>query len=151
MKIKRLEIIGFKSFVDKVSLDFPQGITAVVGPNGCGKSNVVDAIRWGMGEQSARNLRGKTMEDIIFSGCESRKALGMAEVSIIFSAEDGRVPVKYLNFSEIQVTRRIYRDGESEFFLNKTPCRLMDITEPFTGPPAGARRYSSNKQGRRAK
>ena len=148
MKIKRLEIIGFKSFVDKVTLDFPHGVTAVVGPNGCGKSNIVDAIRWVMGEQSARNLRGKTMEDIIFSGCESRKALGMAEVSLIFSAEDGRVPAKYLNFSEIQVTRRIYRDGESEFFLNKTPCRLMDITELFMDTGVGARAYSIIEQGR---
>ncbi len=148
MKIKRLEIIGFKSFVDKVSFDFPQGITAVVGPNGCGKSNIVDAIRWVMGEQSAKNLRGKSMEDLIFGGSESRKPLGMAEVSLIFSADDGRVPAKYLNFSEIQVTRRLYRDGESEYFLNKTPCRLMDISELFMDTGVGARAYSIIEQGR---
>ncbi|MCM2358921.1 MAG: chromosome segregation protein SMC [Geobacteraceae bacterium] len=148
MKIKRLEIIGFKSFVDRVSLDFPQGITAVVGPNGCGKSNIVDAIRWVMGEQSARNLRGKSMEDVIFGGCESRKPLGMAEVSLVFSAEDGRVPAKYLNYSEIQVTRRLYRDGESEYLLNKTPCRLMDIAELFMDTGVGARAYSIIEQGR---
>ncbi len=148
MKIKRLEIIGFKSFVDRTILDFPQGVTAVVGPNGCGKSNIVDAIRWVMGEQSVKNLRGRQMEDVIFGGSESRKPLGMAEVSLVFSAEDGRVPAKYLNFSEIQVTRRIYRDGESEYFLNKTPCRLMDIAELFMDTGVGARAYSIIEQGR---
>ncbi len=148
MKIKRVEIIGFKSFVDKVSLDFQQGITAIVGPNGCGKSNIVDAIRWVMGEQSAKNLRGSSMEDIIFIGSQLRKPVGMAEVSIIFSTEDGRVPAKYLNFHEIQVTRRIYRDGESEYFLNKTPCRLLDITELFMDTGVGAKAYSIIEQGK---
>jgi chromosome segregation protein len=148
MKIKRLEISGFKSFVEKATFDFPAGVTAVVGPNGCGKSNVVDAIRWVMGEQSAKNLRGRMMEDIIFGGCESRKPLGMAEVSLIFSTDDGRIPAKYLNFSEIQVTRRLYRDGESEYLLNKTPCRLMDITELFMDTGVGARAYSIIEQGR---
>lgn len=148
MKIKRLEIIGFKSFLDKVSLDFTQGITAIVGPNGCGKSNIVDAIRWVMGEQSARNLRGKNMEDVIFGGSESRKPLGMAEVSLVFSAEDNKIPAKYLNFTEIQVTRRLYRDGESEYLLNKTPCRLMDVAELFMDTGIGARAYSIIEQGR---
>ncbi|WP_306534512.1 chromosome segregation protein SMC [Geobacter sp.] len=148
MRIKRLDISGFKSFVDKVSLDFQQGITSIVGPNGCGKSNVVDAIRWVMGEQSAKNLRGKSMEDIIFGGSESRKPLGMAEVSMFFSTDDGRVPAKYLNYSEIQVTRRLYRDGESDYFLNKTPCRLMDITELFMDTGVGARAYSIIEQGK---
>jgi chromosome segregation protein len=148
MKIKRLEILGFKSFQDKVSLDFPQAITGVVGPNGCGKSNVVDAIRWVMGEQSAKNLRGKSMEDIIFGGTEFRKPLGMAEVSLFFSTDDGRVPAKYLNFSEIQVTRRLYRDGESEYLLNKTPCRLMDVAELFMDTGIGARAYSIIEQGK---
>ena len=148
MKIKRLEILGFKSFQDKVSLDFPQAITGVVGPNGCGKSNVVDAIRWVMGEQSAKNLRGKSMEDIIFGGTEFRKPLGMAEVSIFFSTDDGRVPAKYLNFSEIQVTRRLYRDGDSEYLLNKTPCRLLDVAELFMDTGIGARAYSIIEQGK---
>ena len=148
MKIKRIEIIGFKSFVDRTVLDFPSGVTAVVGPNGCGKSNVVDAIRWVMGEQSAKNLRGKQMEDVIFAGSETRKPLGMAEVSLVFSTEDGRVPAKYLNYSEIQVTRRLYRDGESEYSLNKTPCRLMDINELFMDTGVGARAYSIIEQGR---
>ena len=148
MKIKRLEISGFKSFVDRASLDFQQGVTGIVGPNGCGKSNVVDAIRWVMGEQSAKNLRGRSMEDIIFGGSEFRKPVGMAEVSMVFSTEDGRVPAKYLNYSEIQVTRRLYRDGESEYFLNKTPCRLMDITELFMDTGVGARAYSIIEQGK---
>ena len=148
MKIKRLEISGFKSFVEKASFDFPAGVTAVVGPNGCGKSNVVDAIRWVMGEQSAKNLRGRQMEDVIFGGSESRKPLGMAEVSLVFSTEDGHIPAKYLNYSEIQVTRRLYRDGESEYLLNKTPCRLMDITELFMDTGVGARAYSIIEQGR---
>ncbi|RNC67501.1 MAG: chromosome segregation protein SMC [Desulfuromonadales bacterium] len=148
MKIKRLDIVGFKSFVDRVTLDFQQGITGIVGPNGCGKSNVVDAIRWVMGEQSAKNLRGKSMEDIIFGGSERRKPLGMAEVSMVFSTQDGRVPAKYLSYSEIQVTRRLYRDGESDYFLNKTPCRLMDITELFMDTGVGARAYSIIEQGK---
>ncbi|MCM0082673.1 chromosome segregation protein SMC [Geomonas sp. Red32] len=148
MKIKRLEIQGFKSFQDKVSLDFNQNITGVVGPNGCGKSNVCDAIRWVMGEQSAKNLRGKAMEDIIFNGTEFRKPLGMAEVSLFFSTEDGRVPAKYLNFAEIQVTRRLYRNGDSEYLLNKTPCRLLDIAELFMDTGIGARAYSIIEQGK---
>jgi chromosome segregation protein len=148
MKIKRLEIHGFKSFKDKAVLDFNQAITGVVGPNGCGKSNVVDAIRWVMGEQSAKNLRGKAMEDIIFGGTELHKPLGMAEVSLFFSTEDGRVPAKYLSFSEIQVTRRLYRDGESDYLLNKTPCRLLDIAELFMDTGIGARAYSIIEQGK---
>jgi chromosome segregation protein len=148
MKIKRLEIHGFKSFQDKAVLDFNQPITGVVGPNGCGKSNVVDAIRWVMGEQSAKNLRGKSMEDIIFGGTEFRKPLGMAEVSLFFSTEDGRVPAKYLNFSEIQVTRRLYRDGDSDYLLNKTPCRLLDIAELFMDTGIGAKAYSIIEQGK---
>ena len=148
MKIKQLEILGFKSFVDKVSLDFQQPITGIVGPNGCGKSNIVDAIRWGMGEQSAKNLRGKHMEDIIFGGSENRKPLGMAEVSLIFTTEDSAVPAKYLAFTEIQVTRRLYRDGESEYYLNKTPCRLLDIAELFMDTGVGTRAYSIIEQGK---
>ncbi len=148
MRIKRLDILGFKSFVDKVSLDFQAGITSIVGPNGCGKSNIVDAIRWVMGEQSVKNLRGRQMEDIIFAGSESRKPLGMAEVSLIFSTDDGRVPAKYLNFSEIQVTRRLFRDGDSEYFINKTPCRLLDIAELFMDTGVGAKAYSIIEQGK---
>ncbi|GAB4298370.1 MAG: chromosome segregation protein SMC [Desulfuromonadia bacterium] len=148
MKIKRLDIQGFKSFVDRVTFDFTAPISAIVGPNGCGKSNVVDAIRWVMGEQSAKNLRGKQMEDVIFNGSESRKPLGMAEVTIVFSTDDGRAPARYLDFAEIEVTRRLYRDGESEYLINRTPCRLMDITELFLDTGVGTKAYSIIEQGR---
>jgi chromosome segregation protein len=148
VKIKRLEISGFKSFADKVVLDFQQNVTGVVGPNGCGKSNIVDAIRWCMGEQSAKNLRGKAMEDVIFVGSETRKPLGVAEVSLVFSTEDGRAPAKYLDYAEIQLTRRLYRDGDSDYLINKTPCRLLDITELFMDTGVGTRAYSIIEQGK---
>ncbi|MHB8056444.1 MAG: chromosome segregation protein SMC [Desulfuromonadaceae bacterium] len=148
MKIKRLEISGFKSFADKVVLDFQSNVTGVVGPNGCGKSNIVDAIRWCMGEQSAKNLRGKAMEDVIFVGSDNRKPLGMAEVSLVFSTEDGRAPAKYLDYAEIQLTRRLYRDGDSDYLINKTPCRLLDITELFMDTGVGTRAYSIIEQGK---
>jgi chromosome segregation protein len=147
MKIKRVEIIGFKSFVDRVSFDFQEGITSIVGPNGCGKSNVVDAIRWAMGEQSAKNLRGRSMEDVIFGGSESRKPLGMAEVSMVFDTAAGG-PAMLRDCAEVMVTRRLYRDGESEYLLNKTPCRLLDITELFMDTGIGARTYSIIEQGK---
>jgi chromosome segregation protein len=148
MQIKRLEIVGFKSFVDRVTLDFSDGISAVVGPNGCGKSNIVDAIRWAMGEQSAKKLRGLAMEDVIFNGSESRKPLGMAEVSIIFSNDRALGPPTVRDFPEIMITRRLYRNGESEYLLNKTPCRLLDITETFLDTGVGARAYSIIEQGK---
>lgn len=148
MKIKRLDIVGFKSFVDKVSLDFQHGITGVVGPNGCGKSNIVDAIRWAMGEQNARHLRGRMMEDVIFGGSESRKPHGMAQVSIVFDNSAGVCPPAYRDFAEVMITRRLYRSGESEYLINKTPCRLLDITELFMDTGVGARAYSIIEQGK---
>ncbi|WP_432822870.1 chromosome segregation protein SMC [Trichloromonas sp.] len=148
MKIKRVEIHGFKSFVDRVSLDFEQGITAILGPNGCGKSNIVDAIRWSMGEQNAKNLRGRSMEDVIFGGSETRKPLGMAEVSMVFANEDGLAPTAFREYSEIMVTRRLFRNGDSEYLINKTPCRLLDITELFMDTGIGARAYSIIEQGK---
>lgn len=148
MQIKRIEIVGFKSFVDRVTLDLSEGISAVVGPNGCGKSNIVDAIRWVMGEQSAKNLRGTAMEDIIFGGSESRKPLGMAEVSMIFSNEKGLGPPGIRDYPEIMITRRLYRNGDSDYLLNKTPCRLLDITELFMDTGVGARAYSIIEQGK---
>jgi chromosome segregation protein len=147
MRIKRLEVQGFKSFCDRSVLTFNQPITGVVGPNGCGKSNIVDAIRWCMGEQSAKHLRGKSMDDVIFAGSDSRGPLGMCEVTLVFE-NDGRVPLEYLAYSEIAVTRKLYRDGTSEYFLNKTPCRLRDITEFFLGTGVGAKAYSIIEQGR---
>ncbi|HXU71513.1 MAG TPA: chromosome segregation protein SMC [Polyangia bacterium] len=147
MRIKRLEVQGFKSFCDRSVLTFNEPITGVVGPNGCGKSNIVDAIRWCMGEQSAKHLRGKSMDDVIFAGSDSRGPLGMCEVTLVFE-NDGRVPLEYLAYSEIAVTRKLYRDGTSEYYLNKTPCRLRDITEFFLGTGVGAKAYSIIEQGR---
>src|SRR5437588_7282950 len=148
MKIRRLEISGFKSFADRVVFSFDDGITGVVGPNGCGKSNVVDAVRWAMGEQSAKHLRGRAMEDVIFSGSESRPATGMAEVSLTFQNAGRLVPPQYAGFGEITVTRRLFRNGDSEYEINKTACRLMDITELFLGTGVGTRAYSIIEQGR---
>ncbi len=148
MKIKRIEITGFKSFVERTILTFDDGITSIVGPNGCGKSNVVDAIRWVMGEQNARFLRGKLMEDVIFGGSESRKPLGMAEVTLIMDNSSGLAPAAFREYAEIQITRRLYRNGESEYQLNKTSCRLLDITELFMDTGVGTRAYSIIEQGK---
>ncbi|MCC6746578.1 MAG: chromosome segregation protein SMC [Deltaproteobacteria bacterium] len=147
MRIKRLDLCGFKSFCDKAVLDLRQPVSGVVGPNGCGKSNIVDALRWAMGEQSARHLRGKSMEDVIFNGSDSRGPSGMAEISITFE-NDGRVPAEYLSYSEITITRRLYRDGTSEYEINKLPVRLRDITNLFLGTGVGTKAYSIIEQGR---
>ncbi|HEX9506790.1 MAG TPA: AAA family ATPase, partial [Myxococcales bacterium] len=120
MRIRRLEITGFKSFMDRSVFTFELGITGIVGPNGCGKSNVVDAIRWVMGEQSAKNLRGRGMEDVIFNGSESRSPLSMAEVSLKLEVDSrDRLGPQYAGFPEIVITRRLFRDGESEYLINK--------------------------------
>lgn len=148
MKLKSLEMTGFKSFVDRLHLSFPEGITTIVGPNGCGKSNVVDAILWAIGERSAKHLRGKLMEDVIFGGTEGRKPLGMAEVSLTFSNEDGSAPQEYQQYSEITITRRLFRSGESEFLINRTPCRLRDIIDLFLDTGIGVNGYSIVEQGR---
>jgi len=148
MKLKSLEAIGFKSFVDRLHLTFPGGITTIVGPNGCGKSNFVDAVLWAIGERSAKHLRGKLMEDVIFNGTDGRKPLGMAEVNLTFSNEDGLAPKEYEQYSEITVTRRLYRSGESEYLINKTPCRLRDITDLFLDTGIGVNGYSIVEQGR---
>jgi chromosome segregation protein len=148
MKLKSLEVIGFKSFVDRLHLAFPEGITTIVGPNGCGKSNVVDAVLWAIGERSAKHLRGKLMEDVIFNGTDGRKPLGMAEVNLTFSNEDGSAPKDYEQYNEITVTRRLYRSGESEYLINKIPCRLRDITDLFLDTGIGVNGYSIVEQGR---
>src|SRR3954462_5918736 len=137
MRLKRLEMLGFKSFAQRTVLEFPRGVTAVVGPNGCGKSNIVDALRWVMGEQSARHLRGHLMEDIIFNGSDSLPQTGMAEVSLILENEDGRGPAEYNGFTEIMIPRRLFRSGESEYEINKVPSRLKDIIELFLGTGVG--------------
>src|SRR5207248_389747 len=148
MKIRRVDISGFKSFAERVVFSFEDGVTGVVGPNGCGKSNVVDAIRWAMGEQSAKHLRGRAMEDVIFSGSESRPATGMAEVSLTFQNDGRLVPPQYAGFGEITVTRRLFRNGDSDYEINKAACRLLDITELFLGTGVGTRAYSIIEQGR---
>ena len=147
MRIKRIDLCGFKSFCDKTSVDLSQNITAVVGPNGCGKSNIVDALLWAMGEQRAKHLRGKSMEDVIFNGSDSRGPAGLSEVSITFE-NDGRVPVEYLDYAEITVTRRLHRDGSSEYLINKVPVRLRDVTNLFLGTGVGTKAYSIIEQGR---
>jgi len=148
MKIKRLSLMGFKSFKDKVDIPFPMGISAVVGPNGCGKSNIVDAIRWVMGEQSAKQLRGRNMEDVIFSGTRESKPLGMAEVSLVLENGNGSFPAEFSSEEEISITRRLYRSGESEYLLNNVPCRLKDIHEIFMDTGLGNKSYSIIGQGR---
>ena len=146
MKLKRLEIIGFKSFMERTVVTFEKDITAIVGPNGCGKSNIVDAIRWVMGEQSAKHLRGKEMADVIFAGSESRAPLSLASVELTFSNEGYQTPAAYLNHSEISICRRLYRTGESEYFINKIPVRLKDITDLFLGTGIGTKAYSVIEQ-----
>ena len=120
MRLKKVEISGFKSFLDRTKLVFQPGITAVVGPNGCGKTNIVDAIKWVMGEQKPTSIRGRTMEDVIFNGNETHPATGMAEVSLVFDNEDGRGPADYSTFSEIVVTRKLFRSGESEYSITSS-------------------------------
>ena len=145
MYLKKLEIYGFKSFADRTVIEFDRGITAIVGPNGSGKSNVADAIRWVLGEQSAKSLRGSKMEDVIFSGTQKRKPLGFAEVSLTLDNTDGFLPV---DFSEITITRRVFRSGESEYYINRSACRLKDIVELFMDTGVGKEGYSIIGQGR---
>ncbi|MCI0474014.1 MAG: AAA family ATPase, partial [Ignavibacteria bacterium] len=147
MKLKSLNISGFKSFQDKASIEFPPGICAIVGPNGCGKSNVVDALRWVMGEQSVKQLRGKSMEDVIFSGANGKPPLNMAEVTLTLANDNGSAPEELKDFTEIMLTRRLYRSGESAYFLNKRPCRLKDIHNIFMGSGLGPKSYSVIQQG----
>ena len=145
MHLKKLEIQGFKSFADKIEIDFKEGITAIVGPNGSGKSNISDAIRWVLGEQSVKTLRGNKMEDVIFSGTNARKALGYAEVTIVFDNKDGLIP---LDYQEVAITRRMFRSGESEYYINKNSCRLKDIKEIFMDTGVGKDGYSIIGQGK---
>ncbi|MDX8045024.1 chromosome segregation protein SMC [Gracilibacillus sp. S3-1-1] len=145
MYLKQLDTIGFKSFAERVKIEFVSGVTAVVGPNGSGKSNITDAIRWVLGEQSAKSLRGSKMEDIIFQGSDTRKPLNVAEVTLTLDNSDNALPVDY---QEISITRRVYRSGESEYLMNKQPCRLKDITELFIDSGLGREAFSIISQGK---
>ncbi|HEX3624272.1 MAG TPA: chromosome segregation protein SMC [Verrucomicrobiae bacterium] len=150
MHLKNLTVFGFKSFADKTALNFQEGVTAIVGPNGCGKSNVSDSVRWVLGEQSAKALRGGEMADVIFNGTDGRKPMGMAEVSLTLGGVDGenlRAAGVEVAYDEVTLTRRIFRDGSSEYFLNKVPCRLKDIQQLFMGTGVGRTSYSILAQG----
>jgi len=139
MQLTKLEIKGFKSFGDKITINFNDGVTAIVGPNGCGKSNVVDAIRWVLGEQSTKMLRSDKMENIIFNGTKNRKPANLAEVSLTFNNNNNILPTE---FSTVTVTRKLFRNGDSEYRLNDVKCRLKDITDLFLDTGVGADSYS---------
>ncbi|NOY89306.1 MAG: AAA family ATPase, partial [FCB group bacterium] len=143
MYLKKLEILGFKSFANKTTINFSQGLTAIVGPNGCGKTNILDALRWVLGEQRVSALRGSKMEEVIFNGTKDLKPLGMAEVTLSIVNNDGSLPTEY---NEVQITRHLFRSGESEYLLNKVPCRLKDITELFYDTGLGSHSYSVIQQ-----
>ena len=145
MYLKRLEMQGFKSFADKTVLEFMPGITSVIGPNGSGKSNISDCIRWILGEQSMKSLRGQKTQDIIFAGTQNRKPLGFAEASLVFDNADGVLPIEY---NEVTITRKIYRSGETGYYINKVPCRLKDIIELFMDTGIGRDGYSIIGQGK---
>src|SRR5690625_2407570 len=145
MYLKRLESVGFKSFAERINIEFVPGVTAVVGPNGSGKSNITDAIRWVLGEQSAKSIRGSKMEDIIFQGSDTRRALNVAEVALVLDNSDKELP---LDYDEVSVTRRVYRSGESEFYINKQSCRLKDIIDLFIDSGLGREAFSIIGQGK---
>ena len=145
MFLKSLEIYGFKSFADKVKLEFSSGITSLLGPNGCGKSNIVDAIKWVLGEQSTKTLRAGKMEDVIFNGTDARKPLQVAEVTLVLSNEERHLPV---DTSEVEIKRRIFRTGESEYYLNRERVLLRNIRELFFDTGVGKSAYSIMEQGK---
>ena len=144
MYLKSIEIQGFKSFANKIKFEFHNGITGIVGPNGSGKSNVAEAVRWVLGEQRVKQLRGSSMQDVIFAGTQTRRPLGFAYVAITLDNEDGGLPIDY---REVTVARRIYRSGESEYLLNGTVCRLRDVNELFYDTGIGKEGYSIIGQG----
>ena len=145
MRLKKISIVGFKSFADKTVLHFDAGITCIVGPNGCGKSNIADAFRWVLGEQSAKSMRGAKMPDVIFAGSLRRKPLNYAEVSLTLTEINGSLPIEY---EEVTVTRRLHRDGESEYLLNSNPIRLKDLQSLFLGSGVGKNAFSIFEQGK---
>ncbi|WP_404399592.1 chromosome segregation protein SMC [Idiomarina seosinensis] len=147
MRLKHIKLVGFKSFVDPTKVPFPDQMTCVVGPNGCGKSNVIDAVRWVLGESSAKNLRGDAMSDVIFNGSASRKPVSQASVELVFDNSSGRIQGEFAAFKEISVKRQVTRDGQSNYFLNASKCRRRDITDLFLGTGLGPRSYAIIEQG----
>jgi len=145
VELKKLEVFGFKSFADRTRFEFDSGVTVIVGPNGCGKSNVVDAVKWVLGEQSPKSLRGREMSDVIFAGSETRRSLGFAEATLVFDNSRGLLPI---DVPEVEVSRRLYRSGESEYLLNRKPCRLRDVRELFMDTGVGVDAYSLIEQGK---
>ena len=147
MRLQAIKLAGFKSFVDPTTVAFPSNLCAVVGPNGCGKSNIIDAVRWVMGETSAKNLRGDSMADVIFNGSTTRKPVGQAGIELLFDNSEGRLKGEYTGYSEISIKRQVSRDGTSTYFLNNQKCRRKDITDIFLGTGLGPRSYSIIEQG----
>ena len=147
MRLKSIKLAGFKSFVDPTTVNFPSNLGCVVGPNGCGKSNIIDAVRWVMGESSAKNLRGENMTDVIFNGSVNRKPIGQASIELVFDNSDGTLQGEYGRFTEIAIKRRVTREGQSDYYLNGTKCRRRDITDIFLGTGLGPRSYSIIEQG----
>ena len=147
MRLKNIKLAGFKSFVDPTTVSFPSNLCAIVGPNGCGKSNIIDAVRWVMGESSAKHLRGESMADVIFSGSNSRKPVGQASIELVFDNSDATLKGEYAGFSEIGIKRKVTRDGQNNYYLNGTKCRRRDIVDIFLGTGLGPRSYSIIEQG----
>src|SRR6188768_1546955 len=147
MRLTKIKVAGFKSFADPTSVGFPSNLTGVVGPNGCGKSNIIDAVRWVMGELSAKHLRGDSMIDVIFNGSASRKPVGTASVELVFDNSDGKISGPYADYAEVALRRQVMRDGTSNYFLNGARCRRKDITQLFLGTGLGSRSYAIIEQG----
>lgn len=147
MRLKSIKLAGFKSFVDPTNVNFPSNLCAVVGPNGCGKSNIIDAVRWVMGESSAKNLRGESMSDVIFNGSGGRKPVGQASIELVFDNSEGRIIGEYASYNEIGIKRKVTRDGQSNYYLNGNKCRRRDITDIFLGTGLGPRSYAIIEQG----
>ena len=147
MRLSKIKLAGFKSFVDPTVVDFPSNLVAVVGPNGCGKSNIIDAVRWVMGESSAKYLRGESMTDVIFNGSSHRKPVGKASIELVFDNSDGSLSGEYSHYTEVAIKREVTRKGQSNYFLNSTRCRRRDITDIFLGTGLGPRSYAIIEQG----
>jgi len=147
MRLKTIKLAGFKSFVDPTNVSFPSNLGCVVGPNGCGKSNIIDAVRWVMGESSAKNLRGENMTDVIFNGSINRQTVGHAPIELVFDNSDGTVGGEYARFAEISIRRKVTREATSDYYLNGTKCRRRDITDIFLGTGLGPRSYAIIEQG----